>query len=122
MKYVSAALGLIVTAFSGFMLWHIMQGATVDRHLVYLFTGGVGFGMLLVIPTILVGSLKSLLSVIGPYLPQVVIGGRRATDPPVPVPAPATATVVSPGPNPEPHPDGSAAPSIAGGDEKVEVG
>lgn len=122
MKYISAAFGLIITAFSGFMLWHIMQGATVDRHLVYLFAGGVGFGMLLIIPTVVVGSLKALLDVIGQYLPQVVIGGRRAADPPVSAAAPATAAVVSPGPNPEPHPDGSAAPSIAGGNEQVDIG
>lgn len=87
MKYVAAVFGLLITAFSGFMLWSIMQGATVDRHLVYLFAGGVGFGMLLVIPTMVVGSLKALLGVIGPYLPQVVIGGRRASDPPAPPPS-----------------------------------
>jgi hypothetical protein len=91
-KYVAGIFGLLVTAFSGFMLWHVMQGPTVDRHLVYLFAAGVGFGMLLIIPTMIVGALKSLLGVIGPYLPQVVIGGRRATDPPTvvqPVDAPS---------------------------------
>lgn len=82
MKYIAAVFGLLVTAFSGFMLWSTMQGATPDRHLVYLFAGGVGFGMLLVIPTLIIGTLKSLLGVVGPYLPQVMIGGRRATDPP----------------------------------------
>jgi hypothetical protein len=85
MKYISGILGLLVAAFSGFMLWHVMQDPTPDRHLVYLFAGGIGFGMLLIIPTVIVGSLKSLMGVIGPYLP--VIGGRRAGDPPAP-PAP----------------------------------
>ena len=80
MKYISAALGFLLTAASAFMLWHLMQSPTPDRHLVYLAAGGVGFGMLLIIPTIIVGSLKSLMGVIGPYLP--VIGGRRAGDPP----------------------------------------
>lgn len=88
MKYISGVVGLLIAAASGFALWSVMQPTipahVPDRHLVYLFAGGVFFGALLIIPTVVVGSLKSLMSVIGPYLP--VIGGRRSTDPPAPPP------------------------------------
>lgn len=108
MKYLSAAIGLLVTAFSGFMLWRVMQGATVDRHLVYLFAAGVGFGMLLIIPTMIVGALKSLLGVIGPYLPQVMIGGRRASDPPVTAAPPVVQPADVPSVLPTKHDDETA--------------
>jgi hypothetical protein len=108
MKYIAAIFGLIVAAFSGFMLWHLMQAPAVDRHLVYLFSGGVGFGMLLVIPTIIVAALKSLLGVIGPYLPQVMIGGRRATDPPPTAAVPVVQPADTPSVIPSKHDDETA--------------
>jgi len=86
MKYISGVVGLLIAAASGFALWSLMQPTIPpqlpDRHLVYLFAAGVFFGALLIIPTVIVTTLKSLMGVIGPYLP--VIGGRRATDPPDP--------------------------------------
>lgn len=88
MKYLSGIIGLVIAGASGFALWTVMQPTVPahlpDRHLVYLFAGGVFFGALLIIPTVVVGSLKSLMGVIGPYLP--VVGGRRANDPPPPAP------------------------------------
>jgi len=84
MKYISGVVGLLIAAASGFALWSLMQPTIPpqlpDRHLVYLFAAGVFFGALLIIPTVIVTTLKSLMGVIGPYLP--VIGGRRAGDPP----------------------------------------
>lgn len=89
MKYISGIIGLLIAAASGFAIWNLMQPTippTIpDRHEIYLFAGGVFFGALLIIPTVVVGSLKSLMGVVGPYLP--VIGGRRALDPPAPPPA-----------------------------------
>lgn len=88
MKYISFVIGVLIAGFSAFALWSVMQPTVPahlpDRHLVYLFAGGVFFGALLIIPTVIVGSLKSLMGVIGPYLP--VVGGRRSTDPPPPAP------------------------------------
>jgi hypothetical protein len=89
MKYISGIVGLLIAAASGFALWGLLQPTIPphipDRHLIYLFAGGVFFGALLIIPTIILTTLKSLSAIIGQYIP--VIGGRRAGDPPAP-PAP----------------------------------
>jgi hypothetical protein len=89
MKYIPGIVGLLIAAASGFALWSVMQPTIPphipDRHVIYLFAGGVFFGALLIIPTVIVTTLKSLLDVIGKYIP--VIGGRRAGDPPADPPA-----------------------------------
>jgi hypothetical protein len=89
MKYISGIIGLLIAAASGFALWSVLQPTVPphipDRHEIYLFAGGVFFGALLIIPTVIITTLKSLMGVLGPYLP--VIGGRRSTDPPAPPPA-----------------------------------
>ncbi len=88
-KYISGVIGVILAGGSAFELWSLMQPTIPphipDRHLVYLFAIGVFFGALLIIPTIIVTTLKSLFGVIGPYIPM--IGGRRITDPPAPPPS-----------------------------------
>ena len=88
MKYISGVIGLLIAAASGFELWNVMQptvpASIPDRHLVYLFAGGVFFGALLIIPTVILTTLKSLSAILGQYIP--VIGGRRSGDPPAPPP------------------------------------
>lgn len=89
MKYISGIVGLLIAAASGFALWTLMQPTippqVPDRHLVYLFAAGVFFGALLIIPTAILTTLKSLSAILGQYIP--VIGGRRAGDPPAAPPA-----------------------------------
>lgn len=40
------------------------------------------FGLALMLPAITFAVAKQILELIGPYLPQIRIGGRRVTDPP----------------------------------------
>ena len=84
MKYISGIVGVIFAVASGFGLWRAMQPAIPDRQLVYLFAAGVFFGALLIIPTVILTTLKSLMGIFGQYIP--VIGGRRPADPPLPPP------------------------------------
>lgn len=90
MKYISGVVGLLIAAASGFALWSLLQPTVPphipDRHLIYLFAAGVFFGALLIIPTAILTTLKSLSGILGQYIP--VIGGRRSGDPPPPDPAP----------------------------------
>ena len=89
MKYISGVIGLLIAAASGFAIWSLMQPTippTIpDRHEIYLFAAGVFFGALLIIPTAILTTLKSLSAILVQYIP--VIGGRRAGDPPADPPA-----------------------------------
>jgi hypothetical protein len=97
-KYISFVFGVIVVAGSFYGIYRFFPpvGHPVDKyseHIVIMFGIGVFFGAFMMLPTIVLAAMKSIIGVIGPYLP--VIGGRRATDPPAP-----SADVITPKPPP----------------------
>lgn len=47
---------------------------------IYIAAGFIFFGALLIVPSAVTGGLKSVIVIVGPYIP--VIGGRRSGDPP----------------------------------------
>lgn len=78
-QIVATLFGLGITAASSFFLWSVMQPTTPpsvpDRHLVYLFAGGIAFGMAFVLPSVFYDRAKRFLAL----LPQVKIGGNGTT-------------------------------------------
>jgi hypothetical protein len=90
-KYFAFIFGIIIVLGCFFGIWRVLPpiGHSIDKnteHLIFLFAGGVFFGGLLMIPTIIIPAIKQLLDVVGTYIP--VIGGRRPADPPAPPPPP----------------------------------
>lgn len=82
--------GLLISAGSGFFIWMLMQQHTKpDVHLIYVAAAGIFFGALLIMPTIILTTLKQLLAIVGQYIPVTMIGGRRSTDPPAPPEGPS---------------------------------
>lgn len=81
-KIVGPLLGIAISAFGAALLIIEMQKAAVHSGHVYLFAGMFGFGCLLIVPSVVAGAMKQVIVVVGPYLPEVRIGGRRKTDPP----------------------------------------
>lgn len=55
-KIAATLIGLAIAGLSGFFLWRVMQPTvpptTPDRHLVYLFAGGIAFGMAFFLPSV----------------------------------------------------------------------
>jgi hypothetical protein len=49
---------------------------------IYIAAGMMFFGALLIVPSAVTSGLRSVIVIVGPYIP--VIGGRRAGDPPAP--------------------------------------
>lgn len=92
MRGVVAIIGLAVAVLGAWLLVAEMQRPVTQPGNVYTFAAMIGFGCLLVIPAAISSAVKQLIIVVGPYLPEIRIGGRRRSDPPGP-PAP-------PGPDP----------------------
>lgn len=49
---------------------------------------GIVLALLLILPAQTMAAAKFILDTVGPYLPEIRIGGRRKTDPPLPPPEP----------------------------------
>ena len=81
-RVIAAFLGIIIAAFGAVLLVVEMQRPEAHSSHVYLFAGMFGFGCLLIVPSAFSGAVKQIIVVIGPYLPEVRIGGRRKSDPP----------------------------------------
>lgn len=74
-QVVATLFGFAIAGGSAVFLWRVMQPTTPpsvpDRHLVYLFAGGIAFGMAFVLPSVFYDRAKRFLAL----LPQVKIGG-----------------------------------------------
>lgn len=81
MKRLSILLGFALLVFGAYLLWLEMQKASPHSPHVYLMAGMMALGCLLIAPAAIGEGLKQVVVVIGPYLPDVMIGGRRKTDP-----------------------------------------
>lgn len=84
MRRFANLLGLALLLFGGWLLFTEMQKPEPHSGHVYLMAGMMAFGCLLMVPTYIGEGLKAVVVVVGPYLPKVQIGGRRADDPPAP--------------------------------------
>lgn len=82
MRRLAAFLGFAVFLFGGYLLIVEMQKPASHPGHVYLFAGMMAFGTLLIVPSAVGEGLKQVIVVVGPYLPDIKIGGRRKTDPP----------------------------------------
>lgn len=73
-QVVATLFGLVIAGASGYFLWVIMQPTipptVVDRRLVYLFAGGIAFGMAFVLPSVFFDRAKRFLAL----LPSIKIG------------------------------------------------
>lgn len=91
MRGVVALIGLVVAIFGGWLLVLEMQKPVSHPGNVYTFAAMIGFGCLIIIPAAITSAVKQIIVVVGPYLPEIRIGGRRWSDrwyrPPRPDPA-----------------------------------
>lgn len=84
MKRIGLVLGVGLLGFGAYLLWFEMQKATPHTPHVYLMASMMALGTLLIAPAAVGEGLKQVVVVIGPYLPDIKIGGRRKSDPPEP--------------------------------------
>lgn len=78
---VGMLVGLALVAVGVGVLVKELQVPPVHTAHVYISTGLIFFGALLVVPSVVTGSIRDIIVYVGPYIP--VLGGRRAGDPPV---------------------------------------
>ena len=62
------------------LVGEIRGGATVHKEHVYIAASLIGFGALLIVPSVILGAAKEGVTLVGTYLPMR--GGTRPADPP----------------------------------------
>jgi ABC-type uncharacterized transport system permease subunit len=78
-KIVTMAFGLALAGLGGFFLWLEMRSPPAHSTHIYVFSGFIAVGCLIVAPSTFFGALQKAVGLI----PSVTIsGGRRANDPP----------------------------------------
>lgn len=73
--------GLALVAVGVGVLVKELQVPPVHSAHVYIASGLIFFGALLIVPSVVTGSIRDIIVYVGPYIP--VLGGRRAGDPPI---------------------------------------
>lgn len=82
-QLIAALVGLAIAAMGVLLLVTEIRTPPFHATHIYIAAGFIFFGALLIVPSAVTSGLRSVVLIVGPYVP--VIGGRRAGDPPASV-------------------------------------